>query len=94
MQGIRAVSSGDFGRQISVRSRDEFGTLAQAFNQMQVDLKQYTEELTRTTAENERIQVEMRLARDVQQGILPKEFPPTLLLRALKSMPIWNPPGR
>lgn len=76
MQGIRAVSSGDFGGQISVRSRDEFGTLAQAFNQMQVDLKQYTEELTRTTAENERIQVEMRLARDVQQGILPKEFPP------------------
>lgn len=75
-RGTRVVSSGDFDYRFDVRSRDEVGELARAFDQMVVDLKKYTRELARATAEKERIQSELRLAREMQQGILPRLFPP------------------
>ncbi len=70
------ISKGDFDQQIEVRSRDELGELADAFDQMVIDLRKYIAELARTTAEKERIQSELRLAHDMQQEILPKVFPP------------------
>ncbi|MFC1461845.1 SpoIIE family protein phosphatase, partial [Verrucomicrobiota bacterium] len=72
----KIVSTGNFDNKIEVRSHDEMRDLAGAFNQMVLDLKKYTEDLARATAERERIQSELRFAREVQQGILPKVFPP------------------
>ncbi|MEA1927623.1 MAG: HAMP domain-containing protein, partial [Candidatus Auribacterota bacterium] len=76
IQGIKVVSQGDFDHKIIIRSRDEIRKLAGAFNQMIDDLKKFTRDLARTTAEKERIETEMHLARDVQQRLLPTEFPP------------------
>jgi len=74
--GAEVVSKGDFDHRIDIHSRDELGRLAVAFNKMVVDLKQYTRDLARTTAEKERIESELQFAREVQQGALPREFPP------------------
>ena len=72
----RIISKGNFDREIKIHSRDEVGDLAGAFNKMRIDLKKYIHDLARTTAVKERMQSELRLAHEMQQGILPKVFPP------------------
>ncbi len=76
MQATDRLGRGDFEHPIVVRSRDELRDLAGAFNHMMVDLKRHIVELARSTAEKERVQSELRFAREVQQGIVPKVFPP------------------
>jgi len=71
------IASGDLdGPLPSIRSRDEVGTLAASIASMQEALKQYIQELTETTAAKERIESELKIARDIQMGIVPKLFPP------------------
>ncbi len=70
------VSAGHFDHLVRIRSRDEVGTLSQAFNRMVGELKQYTADLALATAEKERFEAELRFAREVQQELLPKVFPP------------------
>jgi sigma-B regulation protein RsbU (phosphoserine phosphatase) len=59
-----------------IRSKDEVGRLAEAFDHMRRSLKQYVRDLTTATAAKERIESELKIARDIQMGILPKTFPP------------------
>ncbi|MBN2125869.1 MAG: SpoIIE family protein phosphatase [Deltaproteobacteria bacterium] len=59
-----------------IASRDEVGRLAEAFAYMKDSLKTYIRELTETTAAKERIESELKIAHDIQMGILPKIFPP------------------
>jgi len=59
-----------------IRSRDEVGKLAESFDSMRSSLKDYIRKLTETTAAKERIESELKIARDIQMGILPKTFPP------------------
>lgn len=56
-------------------SKDEMRTLRDSFQYMQRSLLEYIEELKETTARNERIESELRIARDIQMGMLPKDFP-------------------
>lgn len=70
------VSRGDFRHPIRVSTRDEVGTLAGAFNRMLAALEQYTADLARATAEKERMASELRYAREIQEGLLPRAFPP------------------
>lgn len=70
------VSRGDFRHPIRVSTRDEVGTLAGAFNCMLAALEQYTADLARATAEKERMASELRYAREIQEGLLPRAFPP------------------
>lgn len=76
MQAAERLGRGDFEHPIVVRSRDELRDLAGAFNHMMLDLKRHIVELARSAAEKERVQAELRFAREVQQGIVPKVFPP------------------
>ena len=76
LQGTKIVSKGNFEHTIVVNSRDELNTLANSFNSMVKSLKQYTRKLARTTAQKERILSELRFASEVQQGVLPTNFPP------------------
>ncbi|MFH1350079.1 MAG: SpoIIE family protein phosphatase [Pseudomonadota bacterium] len=76
IEGTHVVSKGEFDHVINVHSRDEMGTLAQAFNNMVADLKKYTHDLAKATAARERIESELKIAHDIQMGILPKIFPP------------------
>lgn len=76
MRRTETIRRGNFERGVEIRSRDEMGDLARAFDRMVADLKSYTQELARTTAEKESIESELRLARQLQSEMLPKSFPP------------------
>jgi phosphoserine phosphatase RsbU/P len=54
----------------------ELQRLADSFRTMQQSLKEYIQNLIETTASQERMAQELRIARDIQMGILPKLFPP------------------
>jgi phosphoserine phosphatase RsbU/P len=71
------MATGDLDTELPpVESRDEVGRLADSFESMKRSLKQHIAELTETTAAKERIESDLRIAHDIQMGILPKTFPP------------------
>lgn len=72
-----SIGAGNFDIELPmVRSQDEVSQLADSFRAMQTALKTYTSQLRETTALKERIESELRIAHDIQMGILPKLFPP------------------
>lgn len=76
ISGVRRVAGGDFGTEIDYTSKDEFGQLADAFNHMTRSLRNYIDELQQTTAAKERVESQLKIAREIQESILPKGFPP------------------
>ncbi len=71
------IGSGNFDVPLPpVRNRDEIGRLTQSFGLMTQELKTYIHNLEETTAAKNRIESELRIAHDIQQGIIPKIFPP------------------
>lgn len=59
-----------------IKSEDEMRRLHDSFQTMQNSLIDYIKELKTTTAINERIRSDLDLARNIQKGMLLKEFPP------------------
>lgn len=75
-QSTKEIAAGNLDAKLpDYRQQDEVGQLINSFRQMEMSLKQYIEELTETTASKEKIESELRIARDIQMGILPKLFP-------------------
>jgi len=73
----RAVAEGDLAAPLpEVRTHDEVRELADSFAHMQGSLATYIKDLTVATASRERMESELRIAHDIQMGILPKLFPP------------------
>jgi serine phosphatase RsbU (regulator of sigma subunit) len=70
------MADGDLTPKVDDTARNEIGQLARSFNQMTARLARSIEELRETTAAKERIESELRVAHDIQMGILPKIFPP------------------
>lgn len=71
------IASGRFDQTLpEPRRADEIGLLTRSFSDMQASLRTYIRELTETTAARERIEGELRIARDIQMGMLPRTFPP------------------
>ena len=71
------IASGNFNEALSQIDReDEIGTLSRSFGHMQTSLVKYIKELTATTAQRERIEGELQIARDIQMGMIPRTFPP------------------
>ena len=66
--GVRRLAGGDFATRVSVRSKDEFGSLAAAFNQMAADLEQHQT----LVVERERLRRELELSRLIQTEMLPR----------------------
>jgi len=70
------IADGNLDFELSpVASGDEVGRLADSFIYMRDSLKEYIKELTRATQAKERMESELRIAHDIQMGILPKSFP-------------------
>ena len=67
--GVRQLASGDFKARVPVRSSDEFGTLAAAFNKMAEDL----ERNQALVVEQERLRRELELSRLIQTEMLPRK---------------------
>ena len=71
------IATGRFDEPLPPTPRvDEIGQLTRSFGEMQTSLVQYIDELTRTTANKERIEGEIRIAREIQTGMVPHVFPP------------------
>ena len=65
--GVERIARGDFSAQVPVRSRDEFGALATAFNQMARDVAHHQQ----LVVEREGLQRELELCRRIQTEMLP-----------------------
>lgn len=75
-KSAEVMASGNLDADIPHMERqDEVGTLNRAFRYMQVSLRQYIDELTSATAKKERIEGELQIARDIQMGMVPRNFP-------------------
>jgi sigma-B regulation protein RsbU (phosphoserine phosphatase) len=66
--GTVKVREGDFGHAILVRSRDQLGELAESFNMMARGIQ----DLLREQAEKQRLEEELRIARQIQMSLLPQ----------------------
>jgi serine phosphatase RsbU (regulator of sigma subunit) len=66
--GVRQLAGGDFHTRVPVRSTDEFGALAAAFNQMAEDLEHHEA----AAVEQERMRRELELSRLIQTEMLPR----------------------
>ena len=74
------VLSGQTGKlfemQDSFRTDDEIELLAESFADLSSKTKKYIEDITRITAEKERIGTELALASKIQMSMIPHIFPP------------------
>jgi len=71
------IATGDWSTPLPpIRHDDEVGKLTRSFEHMKVSLEKYFNDLKETTAARERIESELRIARDIQMGLVPKVFPP------------------
>jgi HAMP domain-containing protein len=68
-RGTVHLRQGDFGHPIPVRSRDQLGDLADSFNTM----ARSVEDLLREQAEKQRLEEELRIARQIQMSLLPQD---------------------
>ena len=73
---LRSFGDGDLNRTIPVTSNDEIGVLAASFNKMTNDIRNFIANLTKVTAEKERIGAELNVATHIQASMLPNTFPP------------------
>ena len=74
-QGVKEISGGNLDKKLEIKTGDELQTLAENFNTMTDELKTQMTNLTRVTAEKERIATELDVATRIQSGMLPKDFP-------------------
>ena len=75
--GVRDIAMSNFDKKLEViKTGDEIESLSITFNEMTTDLKKYIQDLQTVTAEKERIAAELDLAKNIQQSMLPREFPP------------------
>ena len=70
------LGNSNLDKQIIIKSKDEIGTLAAAFNKMTIDLKTAIVAMTKEKTEKERIGAELNIARQIQMSMLPCIFPP------------------
>ena len=61
--------------QLDIKSDDEIGKLYREIQSMQSRIVDYTDNLTRVTAEKERVNTELRTASQIQESMLPDIFP-------------------
>jgi sigma-B regulation protein RsbU (phosphoserine phosphatase) len=67
--GTERLRQGDFSASIPVRNRDQLGELAESFNMMARGIQ----DLLREQAEKQRLEEELRIARQIQMSLLPQE---------------------
>jgi sigma-B regulation protein RsbU (phosphoserine phosphatase) len=71
------IGTGNLDIQLpKIKSNDEIGKLTKSMAEMETQLKHYIENLKSTTAAKEMIESELRIAQQIQLGMIPKLFPP------------------
>ena len=87
--GIRQISSGNLDYKIKLEGEDEFVELANHFNQMGDQLKQTIEE----SREKDKFEYELKIAREVQLSLLPRQLPDIPGFQVSASMQTANEVG-
>ncbi len=73
----RLIAEGDFNVKLpDIRTKDEMKELHHAFSHMQDQLAEYVKNLKETTVAKEKIESELRIAREIQMSMIPNTFPP------------------
>ena len=71
------IASGQFDKELPADKRiDEIGKLNHSFTNMQRSLVKFIDELKHTTAVKASIESELKVASDIQMGMIPRLFPP------------------
>jgi serine phosphatase RsbU (regulator of sigma subunit) len=83
-RATRAVAGGDFSVRVGSKSRDQIGDLARSFDGMADNIQG----LLRQTAQKERLESEIAMARTIQHKLLP---PPEAALRGLSILAHLDP---
>jgi len=77
MKKTERLAKGDLDVQmVNIRGNDEIHALAEVFNKMVIDLKHYINDLTNATKARESVESELRIARHIQESLIPRIFPP------------------
>ncbi|MCX6305436.1 MAG: SpoIIE family protein phosphatase [Bacteroidetes bacterium] len=75
VEATHKIGQGDFNAKLPVRkSKDEVAQLTRAFGVMQDELRNYIHHLEVTTTEKEKIESELKVAHNIQMGMLPRGF--------------------
>ncbi len=70
------MAKGNFQARLpQINTQDEMRQLYDSFRYMQRSITHYISELRTTTAENERFESELNIARNIQMSMVPREFP-------------------
>lgn len=75
INGVRSIGKGNFAVTIPEEGSYESSQLAHTFNQLGRQLAEYTENLKNEAAARESVESEIKIARTIQESLLPKEFP-------------------
>ncbi len=88
----RQIAQGNFNAHLpGIKSKDEMKELADSFQYMQNELTNYIANLRDTTAAKEKIDSELRIAREIQMGMIPKIFPPFPTRREIDLYAVLKP---
>ena len=72
----RTIAAGEFDKELpDIGRTDEIGQLTRSFSGMQHSLVRYIDELKKTTAQKASIESELKVASDIQMGMVPRIFP-------------------
>ena len=76
-QAAKKIAEGNFSVELpDIKTNDEMKELHDSFIYMQKELAEYVVNLKETTSARERIESELRIAREIQMGMIPHIFPP------------------
>lgn len=76
-ESARQIAHGNLEVELpAITANDEIGVLTRSFDEMRKALRVYIADLERTTAAQERIDSELRIAHTIQMSFLPRRFPP------------------
>lgn len=88
----KKIAEGNFQVELpDIRTRDEMKELHDSFDYMQKKLAEYIINLQETTSAREKIESELRIAREIQMGMIPHLFPPFPNLTELDLFAILKP---
>ena len=86
------IAEGNFSTQLpDIKSNDEILDLRNSFSYMQDQLVKYIANLKETTAAKERIESELRIAREIQMSMVPHVFPPFSNLEQVELSAVLRP---
>jgi sigma-B regulation protein RsbU (phosphoserine phosphatase) len=73
----RLIAEGNFNVRLpEIKTKDEMKELFNSFSYMQKELSEYIVTLKNTTAAKEKIESELRIAKEIQMAMIPHIFPP------------------